>query len=58
MNICIYGAASPELAQIYYDKTEELGRQMWMQKEDTCWESLRVSLMNRVFCISIAQNLL
>ena len=28
MNICIYGAASPELAQIYYDKTEELGRQM------------------------------
>lgn len=28
MNICIYGAASPKLAQIYYDKTEELGRQM------------------------------
>ncbi len=28
MNICIYGAASPKLAQVYYDKIEELGRQM------------------------------
>ena len=28
MNICIYGAASQELAQIYYDRTEELGRMM------------------------------
>lgn len=28
MNICIYGAASPKLAQVYYDRTEELGRQM------------------------------
>ena len=26
MNICIYGASSAELEQIYYDKTEELGR--------------------------------
>ena len=28
MNICIYGAASPQLDQIYYEKTEELGRLM------------------------------
>ena len=28
MNICIYGASSAELEQIYYDKTEELGRMM------------------------------
>lgn len=28
MNICVYGAASTELEQIYYDKTEELGRMM------------------------------
>ena len=24
MNICIYGASSAELEQIYYDKTEDL----------------------------------
>ena len=28
MNICIYGASSAELEQIYYDKTEELGKMM------------------------------
>ena len=28
MNICIYGAASADLDQIYYDKTEQLGRLM------------------------------
>ena len=28
MNICIYGASSAELEQIYYEKTEELGRMM------------------------------
>ena len=28
MNICIYGASSAELEQVYYDKTEELGRMM------------------------------
>ena len=28
MNICIYGASSADLEQIYYDKTEELGRMM------------------------------
>ena len=28
MNICIYGASSAELEQIYYDKTEEFGRMM------------------------------
>ena len=28
MNICIYGASSAELEQIYYDKTEELGKLM------------------------------
>lgn len=28
MNICVYGAASAELEQIYYDKTEKLGRLM------------------------------
>lgn len=28
MNICIYGAASAELDQVYYDRTEELGRLM------------------------------
>ena len=26
MNICIYGASSAELEQIYYEKTEELGK--------------------------------
>ena len=26
MNICIYGASSAQLEQIYYDKTEELGK--------------------------------
>ena len=32
MNICIYGAASPQLDQIYYEKTEdsEVARQdLW-----------------------------
>ena len=28
MNICIYGASSAQLEQIYYDKTEELGKMM------------------------------
>ena len=28
MNICIYGASSAELEQIYYEKTEELGKMM------------------------------
>lgn len=28
MNICVYGAASAQLEQIYYDKTECLGRLM------------------------------
>jgi len=28
VNICIYGAASADLDQIYYDKTEQLGRLM------------------------------
>ena len=28
MNICIYGASSAELEQIYYDKTEEFVR-LW-----------------------------
>lgn len=28
MNICVYGAASAELEQSYYEKTEELGRMM------------------------------
>lgn len=28
MNICIYGASSAQLEQIYYDKTEELGKIM------------------------------
>lgn len=28
MNICIYGAASAQLEDIYYEKTEELGRMM------------------------------
>lgn len=28
MNICIYGAASAELAPVYYEKTEELGKIM------------------------------
>lgn len=28
MNICVYGASSAELASVYYEKTEELGRKM------------------------------
>ena len=28
MNICVYGASSAQLEQIYYDRTEELGRMM------------------------------
>ena len=28
MSICIYGATSAQLEQIYYDKTEELGKMM------------------------------
>lgn len=28
MNICVYGAASAELEEIYYEKTEELGKMM------------------------------
>ena len=35
MNICIYGASSAQLEQIYYDKTEELGK--IMAKRDTGW---------------------
>lgn len=28
MNICVYGASSAELDQVYYQKTEELGREI------------------------------
>ena len=28
MNICVYGASSSELEQIYYERTEALGRMM------------------------------
>lgn len=28
MNICVYGASSAELREIYYEKTQELGRAM------------------------------
>ena len=35
MNICVYGASSALLKNIYYEKTEELGRAM--EKEVTVW---------------------
>ena len=28
MNICVYGASSAQLKDIYYEKTQELGRAM------------------------------
>ena len=41
MNICIYGASSAELEQIYYDKTEELGRMMAKRGHGIWWRGDR-----------------
>ena len=34
MNICIYGASSAELEQIYYEKTEEHHIMRWLNFDD------------------------
>ena len=72
MNICIYGAASPQLDQIYYEKTEELGRLMARRGHGLVFgggetglmgaaargvDAEGGSLMNRGSCISIVRNL-
>lgn len=69
MNICIYGASSAELEQIYYDKTEELGRMMAKRGHGLVFGGgatgmmgissalLRVSLTSREFYMRIAVNL-
>ena len=56
MNICIYGASSAELEQIYYDKTEQQ-REASILKMGISSALLRVSLTSREFYMRIAVNL-
>ena len=60
MNICIYGASSAQLEQIYYDKTEELGKMMAKRGHGLVFGGGATGMMGsaaRVFCIRTAVNL-